>query len=59
MENEKVIKQVQEYMREHNLNQVELAVKLGIAHSQLNRWLKTKRISKAWIALLENKKIIS
>ena len=52
------IRQIEEYMRENNLNQTAMAVRLGIATSQLNRWLKNKRIGNAWIMLLKEKGVI-
>ncbi len=58
MENKEVIRQIKNYMESNRLNQTAMANKLGIATSQLNRWLKTARISNAWVSLLKEKRII-
>ena len=59
MDKETAIKKLKEYMSTHNITQVELSHKLGIAHSQLNRWFNKGSISKVWINLLIEKGVIS
>ena len=58
MHDMEAIRQMKQYMAREGLNQTDLSIRLGVATSQLNRWLKTERIGKAWIALLKEKKII-
>jgi uncharacterized protein YjcR len=45
-------------MERHSYNQTDMANKLGVATSQLNRWIKTERISRSWIELLKAKGIL-
>ena len=54
-----VIKELEEYMFENQFTQTDMANYLGIAVTQLNRWIATKRMSKSWVELLKAKKIIN
>lgn len=58
MPEKEVIKKLQLYMERHSYNQTDMANKLGVATSQLNRWIKTERISRSWIELLKAKGIL-
>lgn len=58
MPEKEVIKKLQYYMERHGYNQTTMANKLGVATSQFNRWIKTERISRAWIELLKTKGIL-
>ena len=53
-----VIKQVEEYMIKNQFTQTDMANYLDIAVTQLNRWLRTQNMSKAWIELLKAKDIV-
>jgi len=54
-----VIKELKEYMFKNQFTQTDMANYLGIAVTQLNRWIATKRMSKSWVELLKAKKIIN
>jgi hypothetical protein len=58
MPEKEVIKKLQLYMDRHGYNQTTMANRLGVATSQLNRWLKTGRIGRAWVELLKAKGIL-
>jgi len=58
MPEKEVIRKLQIYMERHGYNQTAMANRLGVATSQLNRWLKTERIGRAWIELLKAKGIL-
>jgi len=59
MTERQVLAKIEEYMRKHNLRQYELAKKLGVPESTLNRWLKEKtNISNAYLIVLKNAGII-
>lgn len=58
MPEKEVIRKLQLYMERHGYNQTTMANKLGVATSQLNRWLKTERIGRAWVELLKTKGIL-
>lgn len=58
MPEKEIIKKLQYYMERHGYNQTMMANKLGVATSQLNRWIKTERISRAWIELLRTKGVL-
>ncbi|MFC1594138.1 hypothetical protein ACFL38_02300 [Candidatus Omnitrophota bacterium] len=53
-----VIKQLEDFMFKQQFTQTDLATYLGIAVTQVNRWLNTKKMSKAWIELLRMKGIV-
>lgn len=53
-----VIKQMENFMYKNQFNQTDMANYLGIAVTQLNRWLNTKKMSKSWKELLKAKGII-
>ncbi|MFC1594121.1 helix-turn-helix domain-containing protein [Candidatus Omnitrophota bacterium] len=53
-----VIKQLEDFMCKQQFTQTDLANYLGIAVTQVNRWLNSKKMSKAWIELLKAKGII-
>ncbi|MFC1594098.1 helix-turn-helix domain-containing protein [Candidatus Omnitrophota bacterium] len=53
-----VIKQLEDFMLKNQFTQTDLANYLGIAVTQVNRWLKTKKMSKAWIELLKAKGVV-
>lgn len=46
--------QLMEYMRQRGITQTQLACELGVATSQLNRWLRRGRMSRLWIEKLKN-----
>lgn len=58
MPEKEVIRKLRLYMERHEYNQTTMANKLGVATSQLNRWLKTERIGRTWIELLKIKGIL-
>ena len=59
MTERQVLAKIEEYMRKHNLKQYELAKKLNIPESTLNRWLKEKtNISNSYLTILKKEGII-
>ena len=59
MTEKQVLAKIEEYMRKHNLRQYELAKKLNIPESTLNRWLKEKtNISNSYLTILKKEGII-
>ena len=42
MTEKEILAKIEDYMKKHNLRQYELAKKLGIPESTVNRWLKQK-----------------
>ena len=59
MTERQVLAKIEEYMRKHNLRQYELAKKLNIPESTLNRWLKEKtNISNSYLTILKKEEII-
>lgn len=58
MPEKEVIKKLLLYMERHDCNQTNMANVLGVATSQLNRWIKTERMGRAWVELLKAKGII-
>jgi len=52
------IERLRNYMLKEELTQTEMANRLDISITQVNRWLRKGKMSKAWIALLRNKGII-
>ena len=52
------INKLAQYMRDKGITQTEMACSLGIATSQLNRWLRTGRISRLWADKLKDMGII-
>jgi plasmid maintenance system antidote protein VapI len=59
MTDKQVLAKIEDYMSKNNLKQYELAKKLGIPESTLNRWLKQKtNISNAYQIILKKEGII-
>ena len=59
MTEQEILGKIERYMEKHNLRQYELAKKLGIPESTLNRWLKQKtNISNAYLAILRKEGVI-
>lgn len=59
MTERQVLAKIEEYMRKHDLKQYELAKKLNIPESTLNRWLKEKtNISNSYLTILKKEGII-
>ena len=59
MTERQVLAKIEEYMRKHNLRQYELAKKLNVPESTLNRWLKEKtNISNSYLTILKKEGII-
>ena len=59
MTEKQVLAKIEEYMRKHDLKQYELAKKLNIPESTLNRWLKEKtNISNSYLTILKQAGII-
>jgi len=59
MTEKEILGRIEAYMSKNNLRQYELAKKLGIPESTLNRWLKRKtNISNAYQAILKKEGII-
>ncbi|UCB56732.1 MAG: helix-turn-helix domain-containing protein [Candidatus Omnitrophota bacterium] len=59
MTEKEILAKIEDYMRKNNLRQYELAKKLGVPESTLNRWLKEKtNISNAYLAILKREGII-
>ena len=59
MTEKEILAKIEDYMKQNNLRQYELAKKIGIPESTLNRWLKRKTdISKAYLVILKQKGII-
>jgi len=59
MTDKEILAKIEDYMKQNNLRQYELAKKIGIPESTLNRWLKRKTdISKAYLVILKQKGII-
>ena len=59
MTERQILAKIEEYMRKHNLRQYELAKKLNIPESTLNRWLKEKtNISNSYLTILKKEGII-
>lgn len=59
MTERQVLAKIEEYMKKHNLRQYELAKKLNIPESTLNRWLKEKtNISNSYLTILKQAGII-
>ena len=52
------VNKLAQYMRDNGLNQVNMACQLGTATSQLNRWLRTGRMSRLWVEKLKGLGII-
>lgn len=53
-----VINQVEKFMFKNKFSQTDMANYLGIAVTQLNRWLRTQNMSKAWVELFKAKGIV-
>ena len=54
-----ILAKIEAYMKKNNLRQYELAKRLGVPESTLNRWLKQKtNISNAYLAILGEKGVI-
>ena len=59
MTEKQVLAKIEEYMSKHDLKQYELARKLDMPESTLNRWLKEKtNISKSYLSILKTHGII-
>jgi len=59
MTDKEILAKIEDYLKKHNLRQYELAKKLGIPESTVNRWLKQKtNISNAYRAILKQQGII-
>jgi len=59
MTDKEILAKIEDYMKNNNLRQYELARKLGVPESTLNRWLREKTdISKAYLVILREKGII-
>ena len=59
MTDQEIVGKIEAYMAKNNLRQYELAKKIGVPESTLNRWLKRKTtISNAYRALLKAQGII-
>lgn len=59
MTDKEILSKIEDYMRKNNLRQYELAKKIGVPESTLNRWLKEKtNISNAYRAILRKEGII-
>lgn len=59
MTEKQVLAKIEEYMRKHDLKQYELAKKLNIPESTLNRWLKEKtNISNSYLTILKKEGVI-
>ena len=59
MTDREVLAKIEAYLRKNNLRQYELAQRLGIPPSTINRWLKGKaNISKSYRYILEKEGII-
>lgn len=53
---DELLKQINQYMIQHNLKRYELAGKLGTTQSNVTNWLNGKhKISKAWQALIKQR----
>jgi plasmid maintenance system antidote protein VapI len=59
MTDKQILAKIEDYMSKNNLKQYELAKRLGIPESTLNRWLKQKtNISNAYQIILKKEGII-
>jgi len=59
MTDREILSKIEAFMRKNNLRQYELAKRLGIPESTLNRWLKEKtNISNAYLAILRKEGVI-
>ncbi|MFA5197886.1 MAG: helix-turn-helix transcriptional regulator [Patescibacteria group bacterium] len=59
MTDREILAKIEVFMKKNNLRQYELAKKLGIPESTLNRWLKEKtNISNAYLAILRKEGVI-
>jgi len=59
MTEKQILAKIEAYMKKNNLRQYELAKRLGIPESTLNRWLKEKtNISNAYLTVLRKEGII-
>ena len=59
MTDKQILAKIEDYMNKNNLKQYELAKRLGIPESTLNRWLKEKtNISNAYQIILKREGII-
>ena len=59
MTDKQILAKIEAYMSKNNLRQYELAKRLGIPESTLNRWLKQKtNVSNAYLAILKKEGII-
>lgn len=59
MTDKEILSKIEDYMRKNNLRQYELAKKIGVPESTLNRWLKEKtNISNAYLAILRKEGVI-
>jgi len=59
MTEKQILAKIEAYMKKNNLRQYELAKRLGLPESTLNRWLKEKtNISNAYLIILKEKGII-
>jgi len=59
MDNEEVIKELENYLYSRKIKKSELARQIGTSKNNISRWLKRKnKISKAWLEVMKAKGII-
>jgi len=50
-----LVAKMREYLERHQMKRYELAIKLKTTPSNITRWLSGKKISPAWVELIEQR----
>lgn len=59
MDNEEILRQLEDYLVVNKLKKYELARQLNTTEANISRWLKRKhKVSKAWLEVMKFKGII-
>lgn len=59
MDNEDVIRQLEDYIAVHKIRKYELARELNTTEANISRWLKGRhKVSKAWLEVMKSRGII-